>query len=218
MASAQDHKRAYDGDEGPNTGGMGAYSPAPVLTPELLAQVQREVLDPAVQGMAADGTPYIGVLYAGLMITAEGPKVVEFNCRFGDPETQVILPRLTGDIVPIFQACCEGRLTPDLVQFDDGACVTVVIASPGYPRSYPKGLPITGIDAAEAVPNTQVFHAGTQEGPGGTLLTNGGRVLTVTASDKDLNTALAHAYTAVSKIHFERAHFRTDIAHRALKR
>ncbi len=218
MASAQDHKRAYDNDEGPNTGGMGAYSPAPVLTPELLAQVQREVLDPAVRGMAAEGTPYIGVLYAGLMITADGPKVVEFNCRFGDPETQVVLPRLKDDIVPIFQACCEGLLAPDMVNFDDGACVTVVMASPGYPKSYPKGLPITGIESADALEGVTVFHAGTALSAEGALVTNGGRVLTVTASAPTLRAAVAAAYAGVEQIQFEKAHIRRDIAHRALAR
>lgn len=218
MASAQDHKRVNDHDEGPNTGGMGAYSPASVMTPELLAQVQREVLDPAVNGMAAEGTPYIGILYAGLMITADGPKVVEFNCRFGDPETQVVLPRLTDDIVPIFQACCEGRLAPDMVNFDDGACVTVVMASPGYPKSYPKGLPITGIDAAEALEGVTVFHAGTALNAEGALVTNGGRVLTVTASAPTLRAAVDAAYAGVAKISFEKAHYRRDIAHRALER
>jgi len=218
MASAQDHKRAYDGDQGPNTGGMGAYSPAPVLTPELLAQVQREVLDPAVRGMAAEGTPYHGVLYAGLMMTASGPKVVEFNCRFGDPETQVVLPRLLGDLVPIFQACCSGTLTPEQVQFDDGACVTVVLASEGYPKSYPKGRVITGIDAAEALDYVQVFHAGTATNADSALVTAGGRVLNVTAAAEDLRSAVARVYAAVEKVHFDGAEHRKDIAHRALAR
>lgn len=218
MASAQDHKRVFDGDQGPNTGGMGAYSPAPVLTPSLLDQVQREILDPAVRGMAAEGTPYHGVLYAGLMITADGPKVVEFNCRFGDPETQVVLPRLVGDLVPIFQACCEGTLTPEMVKFSDGACVTVVLASEGYPKSYPKGRSITGIAEAEALDGVQVFHAGTATDANGTLVTAGGRVLNVTAAAGDLRSAVAHAYEAIKHIHFDGAQHRKDIAHRALAR
>lgn len=217
MASAQDHKRALDGDQGPNTGGMGAYSPAPVLTPELLARVQREILDPAVKGMAAEGIPYKGVLYAGLMITADGPKVVEFNCRFGDPETQVVLPRLSSDIVPIFTACVEGTLSPALVQFDGGPCLTVVMASPGYPKAYPKGIALGGIAEAEAIPGVQVFHAGTELSPEGALRSNGGRVLNVTATAADLATALKSAYDAVERIEFPEAHFRRDIAHRALK-
>jgi len=217
MAGAQDHKRAFDGDEGPNTGGMGAYSPAPVLSAEMLREVQEKVLDRAMAGMAADGMPYKGVLYAGLMITATGVKVVEFNCRFGDPETQVVLPRMTSDIVPVFIACCDGGLDPAMVGFDEGACVTVVMASGGYPKAYPKGSRISGIAEAEALAGVCVFHAGTAMA-GADLVTNGGRVLTVTAVGGDLRETIDRAYAAVERIHFEPAHFRRDIGHRALAR
>jgi phosphoribosylamine--glycine ligase len=217
MASSQDHKAVFDGDKGPNTGGMGAYSPAPVVTPELQERIDREVLAPFVQGMRELGTPYVGTIYAGLMITATGPRVVEFNCRFGDPETQVILPRLQGDLVDIFEACIDGRLAETPVEFGGGACVAVVMASEGYPGSYPKGRVITGIEAAEAREGVVVFHAGTAA-RGGDVVTSGGRVLAVTASGGALSDTIKQAYAAVADIHFDGAHYRTDIGQKALRR
>lgn len=216
MASAQDHKAAYDGDQGPNTGGMGAYSPAPVVTPAVLEEVQRTILQRCVDGMAADGSPYVGILYAGLMITKDGPKVVEFNCRFGDPETQVVLPRLTADLVDIAEACCLGRLDQMTLAYTTDAAATVVMASAGYPGDYPKGLAISGLEEAARVPGVTVFHAGTKES-GGVLVTNGGRVLTVTALGTTLREALERAYAGVKAIHFEGAEYRTDIGQKAFR-
>jgi len=217
MVSSQDHKPVFDDDEGPNTGGMGAYSPAPVVTPALEREIEERVLRPCVAGMAAEGTPYKGVLYAGLMITEEGPKVVEFNVRFGDPETQVVLPRMASDIVPVFLACCQGTLSQLCIEYFDASCVTVVMASGGYPGSYEKGKEITGIEAAEADPDVTVFHAGTKIADG-RLRTNGGRVLNVTACGADLPATIDRAYEAVRRIHFDGAHYRTDIGKKALKR
>lgn len=217
MMSSQDHKAVYDGDAGPNTGGMGAYSPAPVVTPALLEETVRTILEPCVSGMAAEGTPYRGCLYAGLMITKSGPKVVEFNCRFGDPETQVVLPQLESDLVPILLACANGTLAETPVLWKQGACVAVVMASGGYPKDYEKGKAITGIDAAEGDPDVVVFHAGTKR-QGDDLVTNGGRVLNVTAFGPDIAGTIAKAYVAVGKIGFEQAHFRTDIGAKAVAR
>ncbi|KAJ3092495.1 hypothetical protein HK102_006689 [Quaeritorhiza haematococci] len=215
MPPAQDHKRAYDGDKGPNTGGMGAYAPAPVLTPDMLEEVKRTVLKATVDGMRRDGFPFIGVLYAGLMLTPSGPKVLEFNCRFGDPETQVVLPLLHEDcdLAEIMLACAEGRLDSVKVQFKEACAATVVLAAAGYPGSYEKGKPI-------AIPNNLdkdaiVFHAGTTLKEN-TLVTSGGRVLTVTAVASSLEQAIALANANVPKIHFEGAQFRKDIGHRAL--
>lgn len=216
LASSQDHKAVYDGDQGPNTGGMGAYSPAPVVTPALMEQIGAEVLQPFVDGMRELGTPYKGIIYAGLMITAEGPKVIEFNCRLGDPETQCVLPRLTGDLVPILEACIDGTLANTPVTFDDGACITVVLASGGYPAEFKKGQPITGLGEAEADPDVMVFHAGTAL-KDGTLVSNGGRVLNVTARDKSLPAAIERAYAAVPKVEFPGVHYRLDIGKKALK-
>lgn len=217
MASSQDHKPAYDHDQGPNTGGMGAYSPAPVVTPAMEAEILERVLKPVLAGMREMGSPYKGILYAGLMITAQGPKVVEFNVRFGDPETQVVLPRMNTDIVPVFLACCHGTLDQISIDYATQPCVTVVMASGGYPRDYAKGIPITGIADAESEPGVMVFHAGTKESEG-QILTNGGRVLNVTAIDAGLPETIARAYRAVHKIHFDGAHFRTDIGKKALAR
>ncbi len=217
MVASQDHKPALDGDRGPNTGGMGAYSPAPVMDIARMAEIERTVLQPCVDAMAARGTPYTGVLYAGLMMTASGPKVIEFNCRFGDPETQVVLPRMRNDIVPVFLACCDGTLDKGMTEWDGGACVSVVMASGGYPGSYDKGIPIEGMDAAEALDDVMVFHAGTKA-VDGTVVTNGGRVLNVTARGKDVAGAIASAYEAVALIKFEGAHYRTDIGGKALDR
>ena len=216
MASSQDHKAAYDGDLGPNTGGMGAYSPAPVVTPALMEEIKRTVLQPCVDGMVSDGSPYIGVLYAGLMITEAGPKVVEFNCRFGDPETQVVLPRLTTDLVDVAEACCRGTLDQIDLVYTPNPCAAVVLASGGYPGDYAKGLPITGLDAADVLPGVTVFHAGTKEVKG-QLQTQGGRVLAVSALGETLQDALDHAYAGVGKIAFEGMQYRKDIGQKAFK-
>jgi len=217
MASSQDHKPVYDDDRGPNTGGMGAYSPAPVVSDRMFEDIRRRILEPCVRGMAEAGTPYTGVLYAGLMITEEGPKVIEFNCRFGDPEVQVVLPRMKNDLVPVLLACCDGTLDRVSLEWEEGACVTVVMASGGYPGSYEKGKVIEGIPEAERDAGAIVFHAGTAV-VNGKLVTNGGRVLNVTAKGGDIPGAIENAYQAVGKIHFEKAHFRKDIGKKALTR
>jgi len=215
LVASQDHKPAYDGDAGPNTGGMGAYSPAPVVTDALFEEIERTVLRPCVDGMAADGNRYAGVLYAGLMMTAEGPKVIEFNCRFGDPETQVVLPRMKSDIVPMLEACCDGTLRGHSIDWKDDACVSVVMASAGYPGAYKKGIAIEGIEQADSQDGVIVFHAGTTSHDG-QLVTNGGRVLNVTALGEDVASAIQNAYTAVDAISFDGAHYRRDIGHKAL--
>jgi phosphoribosylamine---glycine ligase len=217
LISSQDHKPVYDGDEGPNTGGMGAYSPAPVVTDALFQEIEERVLRPTVEGMRTDGVPYKGVLYAGLMIGENGPKVVEFNCRFGDPETQVVLPPMKSDLVPLLAACADGSLADHSVEWDAGACVTVVMASGGYPKAYEKGKVIEGIARAEVDPDVMVFHAGTAL-KNGALITNGGRVLNVTARDDTIPAAIDRAYEAVGKVSFEAAHHRMDIGQKALKR
>lgn len=208
MLPARDHKRAYNQDEGPNTGGMGVYAPPPDVDDALVQQIMAQVIQPTIEGMARRGTPFSGVLYAGVMLTAAGPKVLEFNCRFGDPETQVVLPMLQSDLAEIMLACVAGRLTTDLIEVFPGAAATVVMAAPGYPGNYPKGLPISGLDA---VPDDViVFHAGTAQADGH-IVTNGGRVLCVTARGDDVETAVSRAYAGVQKIHFDGAHYRTDI-------
>jgi len=217
MVASQDHKPALDGDKGANTGGMGAYSPAPVIRAADMKAIERTVLQPCVDAMAKRGTPYVGILYAGLMMTAEGPKVIEFNCRFGDPETQVVLPRMRNDIVPVFEACCDGTLKDVAVEWNSGACVSVVMASGGYPGPYEKGIEINGVEDAEALEGVTVFHAGTKASDG-KVVTNGGRVLNVTASGDDVAGAIARAYEAVKRIRFEGAHYRTDIGRKALNR
>lgn len=215
MPAAQDHKRVFDGDQGPNTGGMGAYAPAPLMTPTLLDEVRRTVLQPTVDGLAAEGMPYIGVLYAGMMLTADGPRTLEFNCRLGDPETQVILPLLESDLVDVIEACLTGRLANVDVRWRDGAAATVVAASEGYPGSYPKGREISGVAEAEALPGVAVFHAGTRLDDAGRLLTDGGRVLAVTGIGGDLPAALGRAYAGIEPICFQGMHFRRDIGARA---
>jgi phosphoribosylamine--glycine ligase len=207
---ARDHKRVYDNDQGPNTGGMGAYAPAPDITPTLIETVRQTILQPTINGMAERGSPYVGILYAGLMLTETGPQVLEFNCRFGDPETQVVLPLLETDLLEISQACIKGQLDQVDVRWRPGACATLVMASPGYPGSYPKGLPIIGLDQVAALENMVVFHAGTAQTEAG-VVTAGGRVLAVSAVGDDLATALDRAYTGVTQIDFEGAHFRRDI-------
>ncbi|MFS8573079.1 MAG: phosphoribosylamine--glycine ligase, partial [Clostridia bacterium] len=217
MEAAQDHKTAYDGDRGPNTGGMGAYSPAPVVSPRILQEVQEKILKAAVEAMAREGRPYRGILYAGLMITADGPKVIEFNCRFGDPETQALLPRLKSDLLEPLLATVEGGLDRVRLEWDPRPCVTVVLASEGYPGDYETGYPITGVEEAEAMEDVLVFHAGTRR-EGGRLLTDGGRVLGVTALGRTVGEAIERAYAAADVIQFQGKHFRRDIGRRALQR
>lgn len=214
MLCAQDHKRVFDGDQGPNTGGMGAYAPAPLGTPELVAEAQKTILQPVVDAMALEGRPFKGVLYAGLMVTKEGPLVLEFNARFGDPETEVVLPMLEGDLLPILQACVRGTLEETPVQWKEGACVTVVMAAQGYPQNPRKGDEIEGLDQVPA--SALVFHCGTRRQED-KLVSAGGRVLSVTALGQDLQEALAQCYEAVETIRFEGAHYRKDIAHRAIR-
>jgi phosphoribosylamine--glycine ligase len=249
MPPTRDHKRVCDGDQGPNTGGMGAFAPAPDVDAALVDEIARTILQPAVSGMDGRGTPYLGVLYAGVILTDDGPKLLEFNCRFGDPETQVILPLLETDLLEILWACAEGwlhrvevcpgpsqsRPVPDpryggrerpgrdpgrggpseAAGWRPGACATVVMASPGYPGSYPKGLPISGVEDASALDDVVVFHAGTAR-RNGALVTAGGRVLDVMAMGHDLPAALKNAYAGVERIHFEGAHYRRDIGSASL--
>ncbi len=217
LVSSQDHKRAYDGDKGPNTGGMGAYSPAPVVTPELMERIDREVLKPFLKGVQEDGLYFRGIIYAGIMVTAEGPKLLEFNVRFGDPETQAVLARLDSDLVEALLATAEGRLDQIQLKWSDEPAVCVVLASHGYPGSYPKGLSIHGIPQAEQA-GCVVFHAGTKAAPDGAIQTNGGRVLGVTARAATLRQAVERAYRGVKCISWDGVEYRTDIAHRALER
>lgn len=216
MISAQDHKRAYDGDRGPNTGGMGTYAPAPVMTPEMTERAVEEILKPTIAAMAKEGRVYRGCLYLGLMVTSDGPKVVEFNARFGDPETQVVLPLLDSDLVAIMCACADGTLADVPIRWKDGAAVCVVLASGGYPGHYEKGQEIHGLADAEAM-GALVFHAGTAM-KDGKLVTNGGRVLGVVGRGTDISSAVDSAYAAATKISFKDAYYRKDIAHRALER
>ncbi len=213
--TSQDHKRALDGDQGLNTGGMGTYSPTPFLSDTQLASLREQILDPFMRGCAAEGIDYRGLLYPGVMLTASGPKVLEFNARFGDPEAQVYLTRLENDLVELLEASVDGTLGNIDLLWSPLASVCVIMASGGYPGPYPKGKVITGVEAANARPKTKIFHAGTAMRDG-QLVTHGGRVLGVTALGKDLPSARAAAYAAVEQIHFEGAHFRRDIAARAL--
>jgi phosphoribosylamine--glycine ligase len=210
MPPARDHKRVYDQDQGPNTGGMGAFAPPPDLPPNFAETIRETVLEPVVKGLAERGHPYVGVLYAGLMLTPAGPRVLEFNCRFGDPETQVILPLLETDLVEIAHACLAGNLDQVQLAIRPGACATVVMAAPGYPGAYPRGLPIHGVDQAGQLPDVMVFQAGTKE-EHGQLVTNGGRVLAVSALGPDLPAAVNRAYAGVEKIQFTGVHYRRDI-------
>lgn len=217
LASSQDHKARDDGDLGPNTGGMGAYSPAPVVTSELHEKIMQDIMLPTVHGLARDGIHYRGFLYAGIMIDAEGtPKVLEFNCRFGDPETQPILFRLRSDLVELCLAACEGQLAEQAINWDPRPAVGVVIASGGYPGSYKQGLPIGGLENLDT-DELKVFHAGTRQ-QNGSILTAGGRVLCVTALGDDVRAARDLAYEGVEKISWPGAFYRKDIAYRALKR
>ena len=217
LASAQDHKAVFDGDRGPNTGGMGAYSPAPALDASRSEEVVRTVLEPTIRAMAAEGRPYRGVLYAGLMLTPKGVRVLEYNVRFGDPECQPLMLRLVDDLLPLCLAVAEGRGLPPSATWRDEAAVCVVLASDGYPGEYPTGLPIEGIERAESRPGVTVFHAGTAL-RGGRLATAGGRVLGVTALGADIGAAVAQAYAAAADIRFDGVHYRRDIGHHALRR
>jgi len=213
--TSQDHKRALDGDRGLNTGGMGTYSPTPFLTDAQLADTARQVLEPFMRGCVAEGIDYRGILYPGVMLTRSGPKILEFNARFGDPETQVYLTRLKNDLIELLAASVDGMLDKIELEWRPEASVCVVMASGGYPGNYLKGKIISGLDAANALPHTKVFHAGTAL-KGGHIVTNGGRVVGVTALGKDLRAAQAAAYAAVEVIHFEDAQFRRDIGAKAL--
>lgn len=217
LGTAQDHKRVGDGDTGPNTGGMGAYSPAPCMTPEITDRAMAEIVQRTVDAMAAEGTPFVGVLYAGLMLTKDGPKLVEYNVRFGDPETQVLLPRLWGDLAQILLAARDGRLDPSMIELDPRTALTVVLAAKGYPGDYAKGEEIRGLDAARAAaPDVIVFHAGTTTDDEGRLLSNGGRVLAVTALGDSTADAQARAYAAVDAIDWPGGFCRRDIGWRAV--
>ena len=216
LASAQDHKRVFDNDEGPNTGGMGVYSPAPVVTKELLKEILEKIIYRTVDGLVKEGIEYKGVLYAGVMITKEGPKTLEFNVRFGDPETQAILPRLKSDLVEVMLATAEGKLSRVRnLEWDPRACVTVVLASKGYPGSYEKGKEISGLDEVAKMKEIVVFHAGTRK-QGEKIITSGGRVLGVTGLGKTIKEAIANTYQAVAKINFEGMHYRKDIGRKAV--
>ena len=215
FASSQDHKAAYDGDKGPNTGGMGAYSPAPVVTPEVHDRIVEQVIKPTIAGMSEDGHPYTGFLYAGLMIDEDGfPKVIEFNCRFGDPETQPVMMRMKSDLVQLCLAAANGSLDGTQIEFSDQVALTVVIASGGYPGDYATGCAIQGLDGSG---NGKVFHAGTKL-EDGLVKTSGGRVLGVTALGQTVGEAQSAAYRLVNDISFENMYFRTDIGHRAVAR
>lgn len=211
MLLAQDHKRVFDGDEGPNTGGMGAFAPAGSLTAIEMERVALDILRPTLAGLAAEGAPFRGVLFAGLMLTADGPKVLEFNCRFGDPETEALLPLLDADLLPILQDCVRGQLDPATVRWRRQTAVCVVAAAPGYPGDYAKGARIDGLDAANRLPGVKVFHAGTVVGASGGVVTNGGRVLAVTAQGDDHTQARVTAYEAMRLIRFDGMHYRRDI-------
>jgi phosphoribosylamine--glycine ligase len=211
FASAKDHKRAYDGDLGPNTGGMGCISPAPMMTDALSARVMREIVMPTLDAMRARGTPFQGVLYAGLMIAAEGPKLIEYNVRFGDPECQVLMLRLQSDLLPLLLAAAQGDLSGAQPAWSDKTAVTVVMAAKGYPGDYEKGSVIRGLNEAEAVEGVTVFHAGTKAGPSNEVLAHGGRVLNVSALGRDVVEARDRAYAGVGKIRWPDGFCRSDI-------
>ena len=217
LASSQDHKRAFDNDEGPNTGGMGAYSPAPVVTAALHDEIVETIVKPTIAGMASDGCPYSGILYVGLMIKNGKPRVVEFNARFGDPEAQPLLMRMKSDIVPVLQACARGNLQQDSIEWHDKAAVCVAMASGGYPSSYEKGFEISGLDDVHAMDDVMVFHAGTSL-QDGKIVNTGGRVLGVTGLGSTVAEAIDCAYSAVDKINWSGVHFRKDIGKKALNR
>ena len=218
MESAQDHKQVNDGDSGPMTGGMGAYTPTPVVTDALMKVIERDILVPTVDGLVRAGINYKGVLYAGLMLTSNGPRVLEFNCRFGDPETQPLMMRLKSDLLEVMLAVADGKLDEVQLNWDSRPAISIVATSAGYPGNYPVGLPITGIEKADAMKDVKVFHSGTKIDPKtGELVTDGGRVLSVTAIGDTIKEAQARAYEAMEQIHFEGIHYRKDIGHWAVK-
>jgi phosphoribosylamine--glycine ligase len=217
LVPAQDHKRIGEGDTGPNTGGMGVYSTSQMLEPSMTEWILHHIAEPTVRGMAEENTPFAGVLYCGLMMTAKGPQVLEYNARFGDPETQAILVRLESDLLDALEACVDGGLREAELRWASGASACVVASSAGYPGSYQTGLPITGLDSAAQTAGVEVFHSGTTQ-VGGQLVTSGGRVLAVTAAGDTLQEALDRAYQAMAQIHFDGMYYRRDIGHRALKR
>jgi phosphoribosylamine--glycine ligase len=214
MVPSQDHKPAFDNDKGPNTGGMGTYSPLPHIPDSIVQEAIETIVKPTAEAMVKEGRPFKGVLYAGLILTPQGTKTIEFNARFGDPETQVILPRLKTDLLDIFLAILNGTLADQPIEWSDEAAVCVIVASGGYPASYPKGLPITGLDQVQ---DSIVFHAGTALQADGQIVTNGGRVLGITGLGKDIAEARKKAYADADRIHFEGKHYRTDIALKALR-
>ena len=211
LESARDHKRVFDGDLGPNTGGMGAFSPANNWSAELEDQFDKKIMRPLLRGLHEEGVTFRGLLYPGLMISAAGARVLEFNCRFGDPETQVILPRMKSDLLPLLEATIDGKIDNCAIEWDERVAVTVVLASGGYPDKYETGKAISGLDEAEKLDDVHIFHAGTQRTNGG-IVTSGGRVLAVTALGSTIEAARARVYEAVSRIHFENCHYRRDIA------
>ncbi len=215
LESAQDHKRAFDNDEGPNTGGMGAYSPAPVVTEDIASRVYDEILVPVVKGMASEGTPYKGILYAGLMITEDGPKVIEFNCRFGDPEAQAVIPRMATDLIKPIMACCDGTLDKVKFRWSKNKCVCVVLASGGYPGIYSKGFTIKGLEKLDVMENIIAFHAGTGFDGELNTITSGGRVLGVCGLGPTIKDTINITYKAVKKVEFENCFFRKDIGKKA---
>ena len=215
LMSAQDHKRVFDGDQGPNTGGMGAFAPSPLLDEAMQQRVMREVVNPVVHGLRAEGNPYVGFLYVGLMLTCDGPKVIEFNVRFGDPEAQVVIPMIATDLAPRLAAAAEGALDPSPVPFSSERRVGVVLASKGYPSAGPIGLPIAGLDLAAGIEGVIVFHAGTARRDG-QVVTAGGRVLTVVGRGSSFEDAIDRAYAGVSRISFDGMHYRRDIGRKAL--
>jgi phosphoribosylamine--glycine ligase len=211
LESARDHKRVFDGDQGPNTGGMGAFSPANNWNAQLQSELEKEIMQPLLDGLAKEGVIYCGLLYPGLMITTDGSRVLEFNCRFGDPETQALLPRMKSDLVPLLEATIDGKIDKHSIDWDERASVTVVLASGGYPGNYETGKKISGLDEAAKLEDVQVFHAGTKK-VGGETVTAGGRVLAVTALGPTIASARKRAYEAVPRIHFDGCHYRRDIA------
>lgn len=223
LASSQDHKRVFDGDKGSNTGGMGAYSPAPIITDDLFKKIMDTVIYPLIDHLADEGKPYKGALYAGIMVTDKGPYVLEFNVRFGDPETQAIMPRLKSDLVELLEKAVDGELGGYNLEWDPRPCVSVVVVSGGYPGSFTKGMEIDGLDQASGMKDIVVFHAGTKLGKRATdgerlFIATGGRVLNITALGRDYKSAIDRCYEAVRAIHFDKMHYRTDIARRAVNR
>jgi phosphoribosylamine--glycine ligase len=217
LLPSQDHKQLLDGDRGPNTGGMGAFCPAEFVTENVMGQITQFVLEPTIAALRKENIPYRGVLYAGLMLTDTGPKVLEFNCRFGDPEAQATLPLLRGDLTEIMVSVARGEFDPSMVRAHDGAALCVVLASRGYPGPYEKGKAVSGLEDARSLPGVTVFHAGTAVRDGA-VVSAGGRVLGVTGVGRDLRAAVDRAYGGVRVVGFEGAHYRTDIGHRALER